>query len=371
MKLTPPLRILICTGHTGGHFFPAVSCAEAFQAQRPGAEVHFLLSRMPAFAEQAAKDCPFHYHLIPFSPPPSFFSFKMFSFLLEYARAFWKTAFLILKLKPHLVVGFGSYSSVPGVLCASGFGIPVLLHEQNASFGRANRFLAFWASRVATSFPETHGKVAGRKVFCSGYPLRSSFLDQPSQVVSGRTFEKPFTVLVFGGSQGAKRLNQVFLESLEDFSTEEKAGFAVIHIVGNDNAQEIVKTYQKLGIAADVSGFSVRISEYYRRADLVVSRAGAGTIFELAAIGRSAILIPYRYAYAHQKVNAEYLSTRQSARAIDDFDLSPQILLKAIRELRKDVGQRTKLAQNIRSISRPEASRILAQAGWELACVKN
>ncbi|MBI4000114.1 MAG: undecaprenyldiphospho-muramoylpentapeptide beta-N-acetylglucosaminyltransferase [Candidatus Omnitrophica bacterium] len=365
MKTQP--RVLICAGHTGGHFFPALSCAEAFQARYPEVEIHFLLSKMPAFVKEAAKNNSFQFHLIPFSSIPPFFSLKMILFLLEYAKAFWNTAFLIAKLKPKLVLGFGSYSSVPAVLCASGLAVPVLLHEQNASFGRANQFLAFWASRVAISFPETHGKVAKHKVFYSGYPLRSAFLNHQDRAVS----EKPFTILVFGGSQGARHLNQVFLESLKVFNTEEKVGLAVIHIVGSDDMHEVAQTYQRLGIGADVCSFSDRIAEYYQRANLVISRAGAGTIFELAAVGRAAILIPYPHAYAHQKINAEYLASQRSARMIHDANLDARVLSETIRELRMDTRQRIELAQKIKSISKPDASQILVTIGWELACAKN
>ncbi len=369
MKASSPIRILICAAHTGGHFFPALGYADTFKTEHPEAEIHMTLSRMPVFAQEALKNRSHQVHLIPLSAIPPFFSFKMLLFLLECTQAFYKTALLILKLKPRLVVGFGSYSSVAGVLCASCIGIPILLHEQNASFGRANRFLSVWANQVAVSFPETHGKVARRKVFYSGYPLRSSFLSQMNGQVTERNSSERFTILIFGGSQGARRLNQIFLEALEAFSTEEKVHLAVIHIVGNTQVHEVKQTYERLGISADVCGFSNDISDDFKRADLVIARAGAGTVFELAAVGRAAILIPYPHAYAHQKLNAEYLSIRQSARVFNEEDLSPNQLTESIRTLRKDGRQRADLARNIRNILKPDANHNLVQASWELACV--
>ncbi|MBI4358685.1 MAG: undecaprenyldiphospho-muramoylpentapeptide beta-N-acetylglucosaminyltransferase [Candidatus Omnitrophica bacterium] len=360
--------ILICAGHTGGHFFPAVSFAEAVKALHPEVDIHMLMSRTPLFVDQGNVHKAFHLHMVPLSSPPHLFSLKGFFYLLKCTIVFWKTALLLSKLRPRLVVGFGSYGTVPGVLCAAGFKIPILLHEQNAKIGRANQFLARCAKRIATSFPEVKGQISQRKVFYSGFPLRSVF-DTPLEPADfEKPPDKPFTVLVFGGSQGAKRLNRAFLDALTALGAEERAGIAVIHIVGNDDLDHMRQGYERLGIQADLFHFSKNIFEHYRSADLVISRAGAGTIFELAALGRAAILVPYPHAYAHQKINAQYLAQAGAARVIEDEKLDADSLLRFILELRHDRAERSKLEQSVRRLARPNASETLAEEGWKLLC---
>jgi len=278
---------------------------------------------------------------------------------------------LICKMKPVLVVGFGSYSSVPGVLCAAILRIPVLIHEQNVAMGRANQFLAAMADQIAISFPETQGRFLHKKIFWSGYPLRPSFWKEVDKIDNESSTKNKFTILVFGGSQGAKRISDVFLKALEALSAEERLGLAVIHNVGSNDVQEIKQVYQEFGITADVYAFSYQIFEQYKRADLVVSRAGAGTIFELAALGRAGILIPYPHAYAHQKLNAEYLVRQNSAQVIYDEELSADKLREVVVSLRGNWARRKQLGENIKQLAKRNASEVLVEAGWRLICEKS
>ena len=341
------------------------------KSRHPEAEIHILVGRRSSFAEPSLKGGFFHLHVIPLSPTPSFFSLKMLRFLLECGVGGCRTFFLFLKLRPKLVIGFGSLSSVPGVLFAAMFRIPILIHEQNAVSGRANQFLARWANRIAISFPETQGKFNPEKIVWAGYPLRPAFWEVVRKPDREEARQKPFTVLVLGGSQGAKHLNVAFLKALETLRAEERKNLAVIHNVGGDNLNEIRTTYQSLGIAAEVDAFSYEIAHQYRRADLVISRAGAGTIFELAAMGRAAILIPYPHAYAHQKVNAERLMQKASARVIDDEDLEPSRLRDLILELKNNPDERIRLGMTIRKFAKDDASQTLVDIGWKLICDRN
>jgi len=366
-----PVRVLICTGHTGGHFFPAISFAEAFKAAHPEVEIHILMTRRAEFVERFQSENSFYFCIASLPPMPAVFSFKMLLFLLQCVKAFGRTLLLFQRVKPALVVGFGSFGSVPGVLCAVCFQKPILLHEQNVAIGRANQFLCRWANQIAVSFPETKGKFSQSKVFYSGYPLRTSFLQDFRDLSDQRSDKKLFTILVFGGSQGANRLNQVFLEVLETLSIEERTGLAVIHNVGNDELTRIKKRYEELGVVADVSTFSYQISEQYKRADVVIARAGAGTIFELAAVGRAGILIPYPHAYAHQKLNADYLAQRNAARVIAEENLSQKTLRNTLLELKNKADQRNQLSMNIRQLANEKASQVLVEAGLRLICEKN
>lgn len=364
-----PLRILICTGHTGGHFFPAASFAEAFSEEHPEVKIHILTNRMTPFAQTYGSK--FHLHVVSCSAPPSFFSFKLISFLLEYVRAFWRTVLLFRKLKPRLVAGFGSYSSIPGVVCGVLFKVPILLHEQNAVPGRANRLLAFLANRIATSFPDTQANFPSKKVFWTGYPLRSSFLENVRAHQPQKDIQNSFTILILGGSQGAKRLNEVFLEVFCSLRSEERTCFAVIHITGSTDFEWVKRVYDELKAKARVFDFSHHMSQLYQEADLVISRAGAGTIFEVAAAGKPAILVPYPHAYGHQRQNAIYLAEKQAAWVIEEQDLSCEVLREAVLTLYRDSKRRHLLGANIGGFTNREAGRVLVENTWSLMCEKS
>lgn len=362
--------IFICAGSTGGHFFPALTFAVSVRERHPEVDIHVLMHRIPPFAKQALVRANLSYHLIPFSRIGRFFSFQFIRFLLDYVGAFCKTIVLMTRWKPCCLVGFGSYSSIPGVLAASFLNVPILIHEQNVTPGRANLFLSFWANRIGVSFQETAKWLPQEKVIWSGFPLRRPFLDgldanQPEQGSSR------WTLLVLGGSQGARRLNEVFLDAVRTMSVEERKKIAVIHIVGNDDVNLIRTVYDELGIASEVLEFTDQISDKMKAADLVVARSGAGTIFELAAIGRASIVVPYPHAYAHQETNASYLEQCGAAHMISERNLSGAALREAILHLRDNDAERALLTERIRQLMRRDACDVLVEAAWSLRCGTN
>lgn len=364
------VSILIATGHTGGHFFPALSFARHLKLTYPQAEIHIVLGRMPTFAKGLARRDDVQNHVIEIPPFPKIFSFKMISFLLKYVLTYVQTFDYVYQLKPSLVVGFGSYASVPSILCAAVLRIPTLLHEQNQMAGRANRVLSYVADKVAISFPQTQGIAPRRKIIFTGYPLREEFSGAFRETSDARN-SNPFKILVFGGSQGARRLNDVFLEVIGRLGAEEKKEFAVKHIVGIEDLNRIQEAYRQLDIQVEVQAFSYHIAEDYRSADLIISRSGAGTVFELIATGRPAILIPYPHASAHQKLNADFLAKRQAAILISEEHLSGDVLMNAILNLKRNPDQRTKLRTHLRELVQPNATQDLVKLAWELACRKN
>ncbi|OGX03014.1 MAG: hypothetical protein A3G87_05130 [Omnitrophica bacterium RIFCSPLOWO2_12_FULL_50_11] len=359
--------IFICAGSTGGHFFPALSFAITLRDRHPEADLHFLMNRVPTFATRALESQNMFYHLIPCSRPDRFFSLQATRFLLDYLVAFCKTIILLVRWKPCLLVGFGSYSSIPGVLAASFVKVPILLHEQNVTPGRANQFLCFWADRIAVSFQETMKWLTQEKVIWTGFPLRRTFLDElrPIRHVKERT---RWTLLVLGGSQGARRLNRVFLDAMRSMGVEERQKFAVIHIVGSDDLNLIRKAYDELGMTCEVVEFTDQISDRLKAADLVIARSGAGTIFELAAIGCASILVPYPHAYAHQETNASYLEACGAAHVIPEAIVSGRALREAIGYLRDHAAKRSLLKERIRQFVCPKANEALVEVAWSLQC---
>jgi len=362
----PSVRILIATGHTGGHYFPAVTFARGFKKTYPQAEVHLLLGRMPTFAKNLVSSGELYQHLIKIPSFSEFFSFKIIFFLLKYCFAYVQTLNYIWNLKPSLVVGFGSYASVPSLLCAVMLRRPTLLHEQNVMAGRANRLLSYCVDRLAISFPETQGISPKRKIVFTGYPLREEFLDVLQYQV-----KNSFKILVFGGSQGARQLNHLFLEALGRLQAEEKKGLAVKHIVGVEDLNQIRLLYEQSDVQAEVEAFSENIVEDYRSADLIISRSGAGTVFELIATGRPAVLVPYPHAYAHQRLNADFLSKRQAAILILEENLSADVLADTVLNLKHNPNQRTQLATHLKQLGQSNATQNLVQLAWELLCKKN
>lgn len=369
MNSADDISILICTGATGGHFYPALSVAETFRRRYPQVKIHFLMNKVLPFAQEEMANREMSLHVVEWSGLKRSSFFGIFSFFPKLIKALFKTNFLMRKVKPRLIIGFGSYSSVLGVLLGVVRGIPALLHEQNASAGKANEFLGFWVKRIAVSFPETLAVWPKENVFCSGYPVRNAFLNL-RQDDAGETDGKKFHILVLGGSQGARKLNRIVCEAISCFPLSEKENLAVTHSIGSDDCLYFEKRYRDFGIKSEVFEFSKEMDRYFGKADLVIARAGAGTIFELAATGKPAVLIPYPYAGAHQKVNAEYLVERQMAEMIEEVDLTPLQLYKSIRSLMKNPQKCQKMGDRIQNLHRKNAGEEIVEEGWKLICGK-
>ena len=363
------MTVLVCTGSTGGHFFPALAFAESVQENHPKVAVHFILTKSVPFAQRALMDRRITSSSISFLPPSDLFSYRFLFALFKCMVAFLKSAGLVWKLKPCLVVGFGSYASIPAVLIASLFGLPVLLHEQNVVPGRANLFLSVWASRIAVSFQETLNYFPKEKTCVSGYPLRKSFeglSDKPKPADGSR----PLTLLIFGGSQGARSINEVFLEAMSMLSSEERLKFAVIHITGSNRTAQLQTAYRGLSMKSDIVEFTDRMWEFLSLSDLVIARAGAGTIFELAQLRRASILIPYPFAHRHQEWNGRYLAACGAARVILERELTPKGLKDAVMELAFNAQDRNLMGQAIGRFSKPNVAETLAESAWSLCDAK-
>jgi UDP-N-acetylglucosamine--N-acetylmuramyl-(pentapeptide) pyrophosphoryl-undecaprenol N-acetylglucosamine transferase len=309
-------------------------------------------------------------HVIAFSTPRLGFNLKGILFLLRFVRACLKSLLLVGWLRPRLVVGFGSFASVPGVLAGSVLQTRTLLHEQNLVLGEANQFLMPWADRIATSFEETAQWCPQDKVIWSGFPLRASFMNV-QKAPEDRALDQKFTILVFGGSQGAQRLNRAVLEAMRSLPSEERAKLAVIHIVGNDRRSDIQKAYERLDMKPSVLEFTDRISGLIQSTDIVISRAGAGTIFELAAAGKAAILVPYPYGRVHQDVQAQFLAERGACRVITDNESTSVVLAHEIRDLQTKYGTREKIEASVRQFFKEDANQILTDVSWGLQCQNN
>jgi UDP-N-acetylglucosamine--N-acetylmuramyl-(pentapeptide) pyrophosphoryl-undecaprenol N-acetylglucosamine transferase len=359
------VKILIASGGSGGHIFPAVALAEELKLKDPSAEILFVGSDKSLDRRIFEKEG-FKYSLLSANKLPYKASFDTLFFFLKLSVDILRSLIIILKYRPDAVVGFGGYVSAPVIVAAYILGIPRMVHEQNAVPGRANAMLFRFADRIAVSFEETKkylGACAGKAVF-TGNPIRASLLkdDKPGNIKKLGLDPKKFTILVIGGSQGAHNLNKAFLKSLSRMDGDTRRSLQVIHITGVSDYGWASAAYEELSVEHRVHSFVDRIEEAYSASDLIVTRSGASAIFEIAYFGRPMILIPYPFALSHQSENARIFTARGAAVRIDEKDLSGDMMKDRIESLLKDRSILSEMGESARSMSVPDSSRSLAQA---------
>jgi UDP-N-acetylglucosamine--N-acetylmuramyl-(pentapeptide) pyrophosphoryl-undecaprenol N-acetylglucosamine transferase len=256
----------------------------------------------------------------------------------------------------------GGYVSFPGGMMASLFARPLAIHEQNAVPGLANRVLARLADRVMAGFPGAFG--AATAVIWTGNPVRQDIasLSLPEQRYAGRT--GGLKLLVVGGSQGAQVLNAVVPEALALLSAAGRP--AVTHQAGAGHVTAVTERYRECGVAAEVVAFIDDMARRYAEADLIICRAGASTIAELAAAGVASVLVPYPHAVDdHQTANARFLAGRGAALLIPQHEFSPQRLSEVLGGCTRE--RLLAMAQAARAAGKPEATRAVAEICMELA----
>jgi len=287
--------IIVACGGTGGHVFPGLAVAHELKNRGHSVEVWFS-GRPIETAAHKGWDGP------TFSTGVRQLSLRNIPNL---ARSFFKCLHAMKMRKPDVVLAMGSYSSLSPVLAARLCGVPIVLHEANAVPGKAVEVLSHFAHTVATSFDETAEWLPGRQVVKTGLPVRESLADQP------RFAEVPegiFTLFITGGSQGAHRINELTAQAMCLLKQDGINDFFVIHQTGAADEAKIRDLYEKNSVPSLVSAFITDMGRAYATADLVISRAGASTCFELCLVAKPALLIPLPSAIRnHQHVNATTL----------------------------------------------------------------
>ncbi len=359
-------------GPSGGHLFPAVAFAEVLRRREPEARIHLITSgRAHHFVSHMPPHLFNQVHYAGDFPLPSGFSFRSVSFVLELIRGFIFSSRCLSKIRPDCCVGFGSYVAYPGMILAVLRRIPTLIHEQNLVPGKATLWLVRHVDCVAVTFPETFAAEKLRKRMVTGLPLRSSLaavaraaMAEPVSVGTKSGFgggnavedDRPFRVLVVGGSQGAHRLNEVVLEAFSRFTPEEKRKIAVIHITGKTDHARVSEAYEKTGVACETYVFFENMQELYGRADMAITRAGANTLFELALFRLPAIVVPYPYAGSHQVANAEHFASRGAVISQAESALTVDWLFDQVSQLFHQTEVRNRLSHAISGIGHTEAA---------------
>jgi UDP-N-acetylglucosamine--N-acetylmuramyl-(pentapeptide) pyrophosphoryl-undecaprenol N-acetylglucosamine transferase len=274
--------------------------------------------------------------------------------LLKLPLSLFEAGKLICSFRPDLVFGVGGYVTGPVILAARLLGRKTAIHEQNSVPGLANRILGRIASRVFLSIPGSGQYFNPAKCLHSGNPVRRDIL-----AVRRLETESP-VLLVLGGSQGAHALNRLLPAAVACARDRLPGDFEVIHQSGVTDEAAVRQAYKKEGIRARVAAFFPDMAAVYRQAALVVARAGATTLAELAVLGQASILIPFPYAADdHQSKNAEYLVREGAARMFAEKGLTPEILAAEIVRIMTNLNLRRQMAASAARLATPQAARII------------
>jgi len=347
---------LVMAGGTGGHIFPGLAIAEALRER--GWRVHWLGA--PGSMES---------RLV----PPRGFAFETIEFggvrgkgiktllvlPVRLMKAFWQSMQVVRRVRPDVVVGLGGYITFPAGMVSAMLGKPLVLHEQNSVAGMANKVLAAVARRTFSAFPKVL-----KQASWIGNPLREAFLHQPTpaQRFAGRT--GPLKVLVVGGSLGAKALNDMVPKALALIPAATRP--IVVHQSGAKQIDELRANYAAAGVQAELTPFIDDTAQAFADADLVICRAGASTVTELAAVGAAALYVPFPHAVDdHQTTNARFIVDAGGGWLVQQRDLTPEDLAQRMQGL--DRAELLRKAQAAHAVARTSATADMVQACEELA----
>lgn len=351
----PAWRILIAAGGTGGHLYPGIALARCFQARYPGTEVAFI-GRKGGLEERLVPREGFPLHLVKARAFKGRSKGQQLGSLVALAFGTWQALRLMQRWRPHLVVGAGGYVMGPAILAATMLRLPRVVMEQNVIPGMTVRTMARYAHWVFTSFAESATYLAGRNVQCTGTPIR-----QDIAAVAGMPPDRDTQVhlFIFGGSQGAHRINQATIDMLPQLKRHQQQ-LALVHQTGEADAAAVKHAYEQHGVQAEVAPFLYDMANRYRWAHVIVCRAGASTLAELTACGKPAILIPYPYAADnHQWHNAVALQKQGAARVIPDAELTGERLYTELQALLLHPEQLQQQAAQSQKLARPDAAEAI------------
>ena len=348
MATSGSLRVLFAGGGTGGHLFPGIAVARELMRRRPDARVSVAGTARGLEARVVPRE----------------------GFVLEQVRSqglvggslvakvrglatlplsVWDACRILKRQRPDVVVGLGGYSSGPLVLLAAALGLPTLVLEQNAVPGVTNRLLAPFVRAAAVSFEATLPFFRG-KGFVSGNPVREAFCRMPAPAIRPEVVH----VMVLGGSQGAHAINMALMTGAAALSASPRA-LRVTHQTGRGDLDAVRDAYREAGVTATVEPFIDAMESVMAQTDLVVCRAGATTLAEVAAAGRPALVVPYPHAtHDHQRRNAALLAEAGAAEVVEEDVIDG--LVTRVRDLAADDTRRAQMADAGRRVARPDAS---------------
>jgi len=364
------MRIVVSGGGTGGHIFPALAVCEGLTRREPDCELLYIGSATGMETEIVPKAG------VPFQGVTARKLRKLVSLStvgvgLSLVRGWAEARRYLRAYRPDAVIGTGGYVAGAATLAGASLGIPTLILAPDAIPGRTNRMLARFAQRICVSFEETRVRFPAEKTIVTGLPLRAGAI-APAEIdprearcrFEGLAADR-FTVLVIGGSQGARALNEIVLEALPDLVGR---GMQVLHQTGPKNIDDVRVKTRALGLPS-ATGFcpvaflnAEQVPMAYRAADVIVCRGGMSTLSEVMANAVPAMIVPLPTAYAdHQTANAQILAKRGAALCCPEFDLHPEGLLNKLMSLRETPGRLERMQDASRAMGRPDAADRVAE----------
>jgi UDP-N-acetylglucosamine--N-acetylmuramyl-(pentapeptide) pyrophosphoryl-undecaprenol N-acetylglucosamine transferase len=355
------MRMIVTGGGTGGHLFPGIAVAEEMLRRFPQGKILFV-STDRSIDNKTLAARPFEKKAIACLPLKGKALWGTVKSMAQLPVSLWQALRIIRTFKPQLVLGVGGYVTGPVVLAARLMGVKTCIHEQNSIPGMANRMLGKIVDQVYISIPGSEDFFPEGKAVLTGNPVRAELLLEAGQQ-KDQTDSK--LVLVLGGSQGAHRVNGLMVEA---FAKKQPGDTVQVHHqTGTSDEEWVRKAYGAAGITAQVSSFIGDMAAAYRDADLVVSRAGATTLAELAVLGKPAILIPYPYAADdHQTTNAAFLAAGGAALMFQERELDGPKLRSEILGLLNDAPRLQAMAARMKEFARPEATAAIVEKSIQL-----
>jgi len=363
------LRVLMAAGGTGGHIFPALAVARELQARAnewsddnegSGCVIEFVGSGRE-LEKRIISHAGFPLHTVAAAGLKGIGGLRKMRNFLVLPRSFWETGKLLREFRPHVVAGVGGYIAGPVMLEAALCHIPTLLIEPNAVPGFTNRVLARFIDRAALGFAEAR-PFYGEKARLTGHPVRNDFYQ-----IASRHPAPPFCILILGGSQGSRALNDAMISAIPRFARHAER-FRMIHQTGERDFERVRQAYECQPMVAEVYAFIEDVPHALEQADLVISRAGASTVAELTAAGKPALLIPFPHATdQHQLANARAVERAGGAKVLEQCELTPERLYEEVTTAMNDPEKLIEMGRRARRLAHPQAAAQIADLIEELA----
>jgi UDP-N-acetylglucosamine--N-acetylmuramyl-(pentapeptide) pyrophosphoryl-undecaprenol N-acetylglucosamine transferase len=347
------LKVIIAGGGTGGHLFPGIAVGNEFRNRNPGTDILFVTAGKE-LETQILEKAGFRQERLTVKGIKGKGILETLMALFKLPLSLFQSMAIIRRESPDIILGVGGYSSGPLCLAGRLMGIPVVIHEQNSYPGITNRLLSRIADRVFISFEESRQFFSAKKILLTGNPVRDLF---KGGVKPPGAEKESLTIFVTGGSQGAVAINTLFIDALT--AMKERGVFPeVIHHTGHVDYERIKREYESRGLKGLLTPFIDNMRDAYEQADIFIGRAGAGTIFELAAMGRPAILIPLpNSANNHQESNAMALVRSGGAVMLNQQGADGNMLAEKIMVFNNDRGLLLRMGESCKKQARPDAAR--------------
>lgn len=347
-----PIRLLLTGGGTGGHLFPAVATAENLNGRSTGSEVLFIGTKRRLDRDYLQRFGfsvkTIHSYGLKGKKVPA-----LLKALAVLPVSLCEACYHILRFRPHVVCGVGGYVTGPVIAAAWLLRKPTLIHEQNSVPGLANRKLGRLADRICISLPQSAPFFPAGKTVLTGNPVRDKILEAS---LREQKETDPLTLLVLGGSQGAQAINRLMVEVLCNHQ-DAFPPVRVIHQTGKQDEVAVKKAYAESGVDAEVSAFFTDMASIYQQADVVVSRAGATTLAEIAVMGKPAVLIPYPHAADdHQRSNGAWYVDSGAAVVLDQDGLTPVQLAEVLGGIANSPERRSQMSRAMKELAMPDAA---------------